>query len=356
MSKVNVEINGKTILVTGSPGFVGANLVIRLLKEMQSGRVISLDNMNSYYDPKLKEYRLSLIEEAAKKSSAEHIFIKGSIADKALLADIFAKYQPQIVVNLAAQAGVRYSIENPDVYIEANIIGFYNILECCRNNPVEHLVYASSSSVYGGNKKVPFSTEDKVDNPVSLYAATKKSNELLAHCYSKLYNIPTTGLRFFTVYGPCGRPDMFYFSATQKLAAGEKIKIFNYGNCKRDFTYIDDIVEGVFRVIKGAPEKKNGEDGLPLPAYAVYNIGGGTPENLLDYIDTLQKALVDNEILPKDYDFEAHRELVGMQAGDVPITYADSKALEEDYGFCPKISIKEGLNNFAKWYKDYYKS
>ena len=354
MSKVNVEINGKTILVTGSPGFVGANLVIRLLKEMKSGLVVSLDNMNSYYDPKLKEYRLSLIEEAAKKSQASHIVVKGDIADKALLDDIFAKYHPQIVVNLAAQAGVRYSIENPDVYISSNIIGFYNILECCRNNPVEHLVYASSSSVYGGNKKVPFSTEDKVDNPVSLYAATKKSNELLAHCYSKLYNIPTTGLRFFTVYGPCGRPDMFYFSATQKLAAGEKIKIFNYGNCKRDFTYIDDIVEGVFRVIKGAPEKKNGEDGLPLPPYAVYNIGGGTPENLLDYIDTLQKALVDNEILPKDYDFEAHRELVGMQAGDVPITYADSSALEKDYGFCPKIGIKEGLNNFAKWYKEYY--
>ena len=355
MSKVKVEINGKTILVTGSPGFVGANLVIRLLKEMSGGKVISLDNMNAYYDTKLKEYRLSLIEEAAKKSSAEHIFIKGNIADKALLDDVFAKYHPNIVVNLAAQAGVRYSIENPDVYIESNIIGFYNILECCRNNPVEHLVYASSSSVYGGNKKVPFSTEDKVDNPVSLYAATKKSNELLAHCYSKLYNIPTTGLRFFTVYGPCGRPDMFYFSATQKLAAGEKIKIFNYGNCKRDFTYVDDIVEGVFRVIKGAPEKKNGEDGLPLPPYAVYNIGGGTPENLLDYIDTLQKALVDNGILPKDYDFEAHRELVGMQAGDVPITYADSKALEADYGFCPKIGIKEGLNNFAKWYKEYYK-
>ena len=328
---------------------------MRLLKEMSSGTVISLDNMNGYYDIGLKEYRLSLIEDVAENCPASHIFIKGNIADKDLLDSVFRKYRPNIVVNLAAQAGVRYSIDNPDVYIESNIIGFYNILEACRNYPVEHLVYASSSSVYGGNKKVPFSTEDKVDNPVSLYAATKKSNELIAHCYSKLYNIQTTGLRFFTVYGPWGRPDMFYFSATQKLAADGKIQIFNYGNCKRDFTYIDDIIEGVFRVIKGAPEKKNGEDGLPLPPYAVYNIGGGTPENLLDFIDTLQKELVDAEILPKGYDFEAHRELVGMQAGDVPVTYADSSALEKDYGFRPKITIKEGLHNFAVWYKEYYK-
>ena len=355
MSKITVDIDGKTILVTGSPGFIGAALVMRLLKEMTSGTVISLDNMNGYYDVGLKEYRLSRIEEIAKKSPAKHIFIKGNIADKALINKVFEEHRPNIVVNLAAQAGVRYSIENPDVYIESNIIGFYNILEACRKYTTEHLVYASSSSVYGGNKKVPFCIDDKVDNPVSLYAATKKSNELIAHCYSKLYNIPTTGLRFFTVYGPAGRPDMFYFSATQKLAADGKIKIFNYGNCKRDFTYIDDIVEGVFRVIKGAPEKKNGEDGLPLPPYAIYNIGGGTPENLLDFIDTLQKELVDTEILPKDYDFEAHRELVGMQAGDVPITYADSSALERDYGFRPKITIKEGLHNFSVWYKEYYK-
>ena len=354
MGKVNIDINGKTVLVTGSPGFVGANLVLRLLKEMSSGLIISLDNMNDYYDVGLKEYRLSLIEDYAKKSKPQHIFIKGNIADKALITEIFEKYKPQIVVNLAAQAGVRYSIENPDVYIESNIIGFFNILEACRNYPVEHLVYASSSSVYGGNKKVPFSVEDKVDNPVSLYAATKKSNELIAHCYSKLYNIPTTGLRFFTVYGPAGRPDMFYFSATNKLSAGEKIKIFNYGNCKRDFTYIDDIIEGVFRVIKGAPEKQNGDDGLPLPPYAVYNIGGGTPENLLDYIDTLQKELVLAGILPEDYDFEAHRELVGMQPGDVPVTYADSSALEKDYGFRPTIDIQKGLHNFAVWYKEYY--
>ena len=354
MGKLSIDINGKTILVTGSPGFIGANLVLRLLKEMTSGLVISLDNMNNYYDVGLKEYRLSLIEDASKNSKPQHIFIKGNIADKTLITEIFEKYKPEIVVNLAAQAGVRYSIENPDVYIESNIIGFFNILEACRNYPVEHLVYASSSSVYGGNKKVPFSVEDKVDNPVSLYAATKKSNELIAHCYSKLYNIPTTGLRFFTVYGPAGRPDMFYFSATNKLSAGEKIKIFNYGNCKRDFTYIDDIIEGVFRVIKGAPEKQNGDDGLPLPPYAVYNIGGGTPENLLDYIDTLQKELVLAGILPEDYDFEAHRELVGMQPGDVPVTYADSSALEKDYGFRPTIDIQKGLHNFAVWYKEYY--
>ena len=356
MKKVKVELNNKTILVTGSPGFIGANLVLRLLKEMTGGTVISLDNMNDYYDPKIKEYRLGLIEEAAQTSPVNHIFIKGSIADKKLVDKVFEDYKPSVVVNLAAQAGVRYSIDHPDVYIESNIIGFYNILEACRHNPVEHLVYASSSSVYGGNKKVPFSTEDKVDNPVSLYAATKKSNELLAHSYSKLYNIPSTGLRFFTVYGPAGRPDMFYYSATQKLVAGKTIQIFNYGNCKRDFTFVDDIVEGVLRVMQGAPEKLTGEDGLPLPAYAVYNIGGGTPENLLDYISTLQEVLVRAGVLPSDYDFEGHRELVGMQPGDVPVTYADSEALERDYGFTPKIGIRQGLRAFAEWYKKYYKN
>ena len=356
MKKVKVDLNNKTILVTGSPGFIGANLVLRLLKEMTGGTVISLDNMNDYYDPKIKEYRLDLIENAAKSSPVNHLFIKGSIADKELVGKVFEDYKPSVVVNLAAQAGVRYSIDHPDVYIESNIIGFYNILEACRHNPVEHLVYASSSSVYGGNKKVPFSTEDKVDNPVSLYAATKKSNELLAHSYSKLYNIPSTGLRFFTVYGPAGRPDMFYFSATQKLVAGKTIQIFNYGKCKRDFTFIDDIVEGVLRVMQGAPEKLTGEDGLPLPPYAVYNIGGGTPENLLDYISTLQEELVRAGVLPSDYDFEGHRELVGMQPGDVPVTYADSKALERDYGFTPKIGIRQGLRAFAEWYKKYYKN
>jgi nucleoside-diphosphate-sugar epimerase len=354
MSKVKVDLNNKTILVTGSPGFIGANLVLRLLKEMSSGTVISLDNMNDYYDPALKEYRLGLIEEAAKTSPVKHIFIKGSIADKGLIDQVFAEYKPAVVVNLAAQAGVRYSIDHPDVYIESNLIGFYNILEACRHNPVEHLVYASSSSVYGGNKKVPFSTDDKVDNPVSLYAATKKSDELLAHAYSKLYNIPSTGLRFFTVYGPAGRPDMFYFSATNTLSKGGTIKIFNYGNCKRDFTYVDDIVEGVLRVMQGAPEKMAGEDGLPLPPYAVYNIGGGQPENLLDYISTLQEELVRAGVLPEDYDFEGHRELVGMQAGDVPVTYADSEALERDYGFRPTIGIRDGLRKFAEWYKEYY--
>lgn len=355
MSKTRIDLNGKTILVTGSPGFIGANLVLRLMKEMSSGTVVSLDNMNDYYDPALKEYRLSLIKEAAITSPVRHVFVKGSIGDKALIDKLFAEYHFDVVVNLAAQAGVRYSIDHPDVYIESNIIGFYNILEACRHNPVEHLVYASSSSVYGGNKKVPFSTEDKVDNPVSLYAATKKSNELLAHSYSKLYNIPSTGLRFFTVYGPAGRPDMFYFSATNTLAKDGTIKIFNYGNCKRDFTYVDDIVEGVFRVMQGAPEKQTGEDGLPLPPYAVYNIGGGTPENLLDYISTLQEELVNAGVLPADYDFEGHRELVGMQPGDVPVTYADSKALEDDYGFRPTISIREGLRKFAQWYAEYYK-
>ena len=356
MKKTPVGLNGKTILVTGSPGFIGANLVIRLLKEMTGGTIVSLDNMNDYYDPALKEYRLGLIEKTAGTSPVRHVFVKGSIADKKLIDQLFAEHHFDIVVNLAAQAGVRYSIDHPDVYIESNILGFYNLLEACRHNPVEHLVYASSSSVYGGNKKVPFSTEDKVDNPVSLYAATKKSNELLAHSYSKLYNIPSTGLRFFTVYGPAGRPDMFYYSATNTLARGGTIKIFNYGNMKRDFTYVDDIVEGVVRVMQGAPEKVTGEDGLPLPPYAVYNIGGGQPENLLDYISTLQEELVRAKVLPENYDFEGHRELVGMQAGDVPITYADSEALEHDYGFRPEIGIREGLRKFAEWYKEYYKA
>ena len=350
----NINLIGKTILVTGSPGFIGANLVLRLLKEMGSGTIVSLDNMNDYYEPELKTYRLRLVEETAEASSVDHVFVKGSLGDKALIDELFDKYHFDIVVNLAAQAGVRYSIDHPDVYMESNIIGFYNILEACRHHPVEHLVYASSSSVYGGNKKVPFSTDDKVDNPVSLYAATKKSNELLAHAYSKLYNIPSTGLRFFTVYGPAGRPDMFYFSATRKLVAGECIKIFNYGNMKRDFTYIDDIVEGVYRVMQGAPEKVMGEDGLPVPPYAIYNIGGGTPENLLTYISVLQEELVRAGVLPEDYDFEGHRELVGMQPGDVPVTYADSKALEHDYGFTPSIDIRTGLRRFCEWYKEYY--
>ncbi len=354
MVKRNVTLDGKTILVTGSPGFIGANLVIRLLEQLTSGTIISFDNMNDYYDPALKEYRLGLIEAAAANSPVRHVFIRGTLADRKLVEDVFSEYRPAVVVNLAAQAGVRYSIDHPDVYIESNIVGFFNILEACRRYPVEHLVYASSSSVYGGNTKVPFSVEDKVDHPVSLYAATKKSNELLAHSYSKLYNIPSTGLRFFTVYCPAGRPDMFYYSATQDLVAGKKIRIFNYGNCKRDFTYIDDIVEGVVRVMQGAPEKRNGEDGLPLPPYRMYNIGGGQPENLLDFVATLQEELVRAEILPDDYDFDAHRELVGMQPGDVPVTYADSKALENDFGFTPGIGIKEGLKRFAEWYKDYY--
>ena len=370
--KQKISLDGKTILVTGSPGFIGSNLVIRLLTDtglMTNGTIVSLDNMNDYYDPKLKEYRLSIIESVVEKSSVNHKFVKGSIADKTLIDKVFTEYKPDIVVNLAAQAGVRYSIDHPDVYIESNLIGFYNILEACRHSydavddggvgsgdryqGVQHLVYASSSSVYGGNKKVPFSTDDKVDNPVSLYAATKKSNELLAHSYSKLYNIPSTGLRFFTVYGPAGRPDMFYYSATEKLVRGETIKIFNYGNMKRDFTYVDDIVEGIIRVMQGAPEKKTGEDGLPVPPYALYNIGGGQPENLLDYVSTLQEELVRAGVLPEDYDFEGHRELVGMQPGDVPVTYADSKGLEEDYGFVPKIGIREGLRKFAEWYKEY---
>ena len=354
--KTPIDLNGKSILVTGSPGFIGAYLVMRLLKELDSGTVVSLDNMNDYYEVSLKEWRLRQIEEAAAKSRARHAFVRGSIGDRVLVEELFEKYRFDVVVNLAAQAGVRYSIDHPDVYIESNIIGFYNLLEACRHHPVEHLVYASSSSVYGGNKKVPFSTDDKVDNPVSLYAATKKSDELLAHAYSKLYDIPSTGLRFFTVYGPAGRPDMFYYSATKKLAAGESIKIFNYGDMKRDFTYIDDIVEGVVRVMRGAPERAAGADGLPVPPYAVYNIGGGQPENLLDYIATLQEELVRAGILPPDYDFEAHRELVGMQPGDVPVTYADSEALARDYGFTPKIGIRQGLRAFAEWYKAYYQA
>lgn len=345
----------KTILITGSAGFIGANLVHRLLKEMNSGTIVSLDNMNDYYDISLKEYRLREIESAAEKNkNVSYRFIRGSIADKALVDSLFEKYHFDIVVNLAAQAGVRHSIDHPDVYIESNIIGFYNILEACRNYPVKHLVYASSSSVYGGNKKVPFSTDDKVDNPVSLYAATKKSDELMAHAYSKLYNIPATGLRFFTVYGPAGRPDMAYFGFTDKLVKGEKIKIFNYGNCKRDFTYIDDIVEGIMRVMQSPPEKKNGEDGLPIPPYALYNIGGGAPENLLDFVQILSEELVRAEVLPADYNFDAHKELVPMQAGDVAVTYADSTALERDFGFRPCIPLREGLRRFAEWYKAFY--
>ena len=351
-----IDLNGKTILVTGSAGFIGSNLVMRLLGDMDGGTVVGLDNLNDYYDVSLKEYRLRKLEERAAPASvkAAYRFVKGSIADRALVDKLFAEYRFDIVVNLAAQAGVRYSIENPDVYIESNVIGFYNILEACRRHPVEHLVYASSSSVYGGNKKVPFAVEDRVDNPVSLYAATKKSNELFAHCYSKLYDIPTTGLRFFTVYGPAGRPDMAYFGFTNKLLAGKKIQIYNYGNCRRDFTYVDDIVEGIVRVMAGAPERRKGEDGLPVPPYAVYNIGGGQPENLLDFVQTLQEELLRAGVLPPDYDFEAHKELVPMQPGDVPTTYADATALERDFGFTPRITLREGLRRFAQWYKEYY--
>ena len=343
----------KKILVTGSAGFIGSNLVKRLFNDMKDALIVGIDNLNDYYDPSLKEYRLRELDKA-RPEGLDYIFIKGSIADKALIDSIFAQYKFDIVVNLAAQAGVRYSIENPDVYIESNIIGFYNILEACRHNPVEHLVYASSSSVYGGNKKVPFSTDDHVDNPVSLYAATKKSNELMAHCYSKLYDIPSTGLRFFTVYGPAGRPDMAYFGFTDKLLRGKTIQIYNYGNCRRDFTYVDDIVEGIVRVMAGAPKRGKGEDGLPVPPYAVYNIGGGQPENLLDFVNILQEELLRAGVLPPDYDFEAHKQLVPMQPGDVPTTYADSSALERDFGFTPKITLREGLRKFAEWYKEYY--
>lgn len=359
--KTTTSLESKTILVTGSPGFIGANLVLRLINDLTSAHIISYDNLNDYYDPKLKEYRLGLINKAAEeKSKISHTFVRGDLSDKSLLSEVFKKYKPSIVVNLAAQAGVRYSITNPDAYVNSNLIGFFNILEECRHSNdngqlgVEHLIYASSSSVYGGNKKVPFSTDDRVDNPVSLYAATKKCNELLAHAYSKLYNIPCTGLRFFTVYGPAGRPDMAYFLFSNKLLAGDTIKLFNYGNCKRDFTYIDDIVEGVVRVMMGAPEKKIGEDGLPVPPYAIYNIGGGQPENLTDFVQILSEELVRAKVLPENYDFEAHRELVPMQPGDVPVTYADSAALQHDYEFTPTIDLRTGLRRFAEWYKEYY--
>lgn len=348
MSAVNLE--NKTILVTGAAGFIGSNLVKRIYQETSSATVIGIDNMNTYYDVALKEFRL---EELTKYSS--FIFVKGNIADKALITDVFEKYRPSVVVNLAAQAGVRYSITNPDAYVESNLVGFFNILEACRHNPVEHLVYASSSSVYGSNKKVPYSTSDKVDNPVSLYAATKKSNELMAHAYSKLYNIPSTGLRFFTVYGPAGRPDMAYFGFTNKLKNNDTIQIFNYGNCKRDFTYVDDIVEGIKRVMQAAPEKVTGEDGLPVPPYKVYNIGNSHPENLLEFVDILQQELIRAGVLPDDYDFEAHKKLVPMQLGDVPVTYADTTALEEDFGFKPQTSLRTGLRKFAEWYREFYK-
>ena len=341
--------NYKYIFVTGSSGFIGSNLAKRILTEQPDTQVIGLDNMNDYYDVRIKEERLAELQKFP-----NYTFIKGNLADKALIFDIFEKYRPQVVVNLGAQAGVRYSITNPDAYIESNMLGFYNILEACRHYPVEHLVYASSSSVYGSNKKVPYSTDDKVDNPVSLYAATKKSNELMAHAYSKLYNIPSTGLRFFTVYGPAGRPDMAYFGFTNKLVKGETIKIFNYGNCKRDFTYVDDIVEGVIRVMQKPPEKKNGEDGLPIPPYKVYNIGNSNPENLLDFVQILSEELVRAGVLPADYDFEAHKELVPMQPGDVPVTYADTSALERDFGFKPHTPLREGLRKFAEWYKAFY--
>lgn len=353
--KTKIDLNGKTVLVTGAAGFIGSFLSERLLSDFEDIRVIGFDSVNDYYDIRLKESRLEKLQK-----HENFTFIKANLADKDKVNEVFCKYSPQIVVNLAAQAGVRYSITNPDTYIESNIIGFYNILEACRHSydgatPVEHLVYASSSSVYGSNKKVPYSTDDKVDNPVSLYAATKKSNELMAHAYSKLYNIPSTGLRFFTVYGPAGRPDMAYFGFTDKLLRGETIRIFNYGNCKRDFTYIDDIVEGVVRVMQGAPERKNGEDGLPVPPYAVYNIGNQSPENLLDFVDILQQELIAAGVLPNDYDFEAHKQLVPMQPGDVPVTYADTTPLKRDYGYKPSTDLRTGLRNFARWYKDFYK-
>ncbi len=356
MLKPNIQLENKTILITGTAGFIGANLALELLRTVRGVKLVGLDNMNDYYDVSIKEYRLAEIEAlASEKADCKWVFVKGNIADKALIEKIFTESKPEIVVNLAAQAGVRYSITNPDVYIESNIIGFYNILEACRNHPVEHLVYASSSSVYGSNKKVPYSTDDKVDNPISLYAATKKSNELLAHAYSKLYNIPSTGLRFFTVYGPAGRPDMAYFGFTNKLLKGETIQIFNYGNCKRDFTYVDDIVEGIKRVMERAPEKKNGEDGLPLPPYRIYNIGNSSPENLLDFVTILQEELIRAKVLPADYDFEAHKKLVPMQAGDVPVTFADTSTLEADIGFKPNTPLRTGLRRFAEWYADFYR-
>ena len=345
----NIDLANKTILITGVAGFIGSNLTKKLLSDMDKIKIIGLDNMNDYYDVRLKEARISEISD-----KDNFIFIKGDFSDKELVFSIFKKYSPSVIVHLGAQAGVRYSISNPDTYIESNLIGFYNILEGCRNYPVEHLVYASSSSVYGANQKIPYSTEDKVDCPVSLYAATKKSNELMAHAYSKLYNIPATGLRFFTVYGPAGRPDMAYFGFTDKLLQGEKIQIFNYGKCKRDFTYIDDIVEGVICVMKGAPERENGADGLPVPPYAVYNIGNSKPENLLDFVQILQEELVRAGVLPKDFDFDAHKELVPMQAGDVPVTYADTSALKRDFGYKPDTSLREGLRKFAEWYKEFY--
>ena len=351
-----IELTGKTILVTGAAGFIGSNLVLKALKAVSPVKIVGIDNLNDYYDVSIKDWRLRQIEAlAAKHPESSWTFVRGDIADREALDGIFAKFHPDVVVNLAAQAGVRYSITNPDAYIQSNLIGFYNILEACRHNPVEHLVYASSSSVYGTNKKVPYSTDDKVDNPVSLYAATKKSNELMAHAYSKLYNIPSTGLRFFTVYGPAGRPDMAYFGFTNKLLKGETIQIFNYGNCQRDFTYIDDIVEGVIRVMRGAPEKKTGEDGLPIPPYAVYNIGNQNPENLLDFVDILQQELIAAGVLPADYDFEAHKKLVPMQPGDVPVTYADTSPLERDFGFRPATPLRTGLRNFAQWYKEFYR-
>ena len=354
-----ISLRGKRVLVTGAAGFIGANLVLRLLQGNEVSRVVGIDNLNDYYDPAIKDWRLSGIRTAAEQDESRWRFVRGDIADAQTVKELFAEEKPELVVNLAAQAGVRYSITNPDAYIQSNLIGFYNILEACRHSydsgeGVQHLVYASSSSVYGTNRKVPFSTEDKVDDPVSLYAATKKSNELMAHAYAKLYNIPSTGLRFFTVYGPAGRPDMAYFGFTDKLRAGKTIQIFNYGNCSRDFTYVDDIVEGIVRVMQGAPEKKNGEDGLPLPPYAVYNIGGGRPVSLLDFVTILQEELVRAGVLPKDYDFEAHKKLVPMQPGDVPVTYADTEALERDFGYRPEIDLRTGLRSFAKWYRAFY--
>ncbi len=355
MLPINTELNGKTILVTGAAGFIGANLTSRLLQTHQHCTVVGLDNCNNYYDVSLKQYRLDSIQALAEQSAANKwVFIRGNLADRALIDSLFVRYRFDVVVNLAAQAGVRYSITNPDVYMESNIIGFYNILEACRSYPVQHLVYASSSSVYGSNPKVPYSTEDRVDNPVSLYAATKKSNELLAYAYAKLYNIPCTGLRFFTVYGPAGRPDMAYFSFTDKLLKGQPIQIFNYGNCKRDFTYVDDIIEGVERVMQRAPEKQNGADGLPLPPYRIYNIGNSHPENLLDFVDILQQELVAAGVLPTNFDFESHKQLIPMQPGDVPVTYADTLALEEDIGFKPNTDLRTGLRSFARWYRQYY--